>query len=81
MFFINFLFSLEIVFNFTISFFVILIFIHKNWILMLPKKTEQKIFHQTNQSFDAYRNFMSDFFEIFNIVKPDLHLLQDQGTK
>ncbi len=47
---------------------------------MLLKKTEQKMQNNINQSFDSYKNFMSDFFEIFKIVKPNLNLFENDST-
>jgi len=46
---------------------------------MLIKKTEEKQQFNITQSFDNYRNFMSDFFEIFKIVKPDLTLFDNEN--
>lgn len=47
---------------------------------MLIKKKEQKIKNNIIQSFDNYKNFMSDFFEIFKIVKPNLNLFENDNT-
>jgi len=47
---------------------------------MLLKKKEQKIENNIIQSFDNYKNFMSDFFEIFKIVKPNLNLFENENT-
>lgn len=46
---------------------------------MLLKKTEQNLQPNINQSFDNYKNFMSDFFEIFKIIKPNLNLLDNEN--
>ncbi len=47
---------------------------------MLIKKKEQKIENNIIQSFDNYKSFMSDFFEIFKIVKPNLNLFDNENT-
>jgi hypothetical protein len=47
---------------------------------MLLKKTEKKIKNDITQSFDNYKNFMSDFFEIFKIVKPNLNLFENENV-
>lgn len=47
---------------------------------MLLKKKEQKTQNNIIQSFDNYKSFMSDFFEIFKIVKPNLNLFDSEHT-
>ncbi len=47
---------------------------------MLLKKKEQKTQNNIIQSFDNYKNFMSDFFEIFKIVKPNLNLFENENS-
>jgi len=47
---------------------------------MITKTKEQKTLLCNLESFEKYRDFMSEFFEIFNIVKPNLDVLKNEDN-